>query len=99
MVGGDPILGMPIQDIMLEFEKDDDTKAIVMFGEIGTSQEETVAEYIKEGKLTKPIVAYIGGKGAKKGTRFSHAGAIVEGNKGSHEGKVAALKRCRCYCC
>jgi succinyl-CoA synthetase alpha subunit len=63
-----------------------------MFGEIGTSQEEAVAEMMKTGKLTKPVVAFIGGKGAKKGTRFSHAGAIVEGNKGSWEGKVSALR-------
>jgi len=92
-VGGDPILGMPIQDIALLFENDPETKAIVIFGEIGTSQEETVAEYIMQGKIKKPVIAYIGGKGAKEGTRFSHAGAIVEGNKGSFAGKVEILKK------
>ncbi len=91
-VGGDSIIGMPHQDIMLEFEKDDETKMVVMFGEIGTSQEETVADLIEQRKFTKPLVAFIGGKAAKKGTRFSHAGAIVEGNKGSWEGKVKRLK-------
>lgn len=91
-VGGDSIIGMPHQDVMLEFEKDDETKMVVMFGEIGTSQEETVADLIEQGRFTKPLVAFIGGKAAKKGTRFSHAGAIVEGNKGSWEGKVKRLK-------
>jgi len=92
-VGGDSIIGMPHQDIMLEFEKDDETKLVVMFGEIGTSQEETVADLIEQGKFTKPLVAFIGGKAAKKGTRFSHAGAIVEGNRGSWEGKVERLTK------
>ena len=63
-----------------------------MFGEIGTSQEEQVADLIQRGEVTKPLVAYIGGKGAKSGTRFSHAGAIIEGGRGTREGKVARLK-------
>ncbi|MGI6395336.1 MAG: succinate--CoA ligase subunit alpha [bacterium] len=91
-VGGDGVIGMPHNRIMELFQDDPQTELIVMFGEIGTSQEEAVAEMIKTGKLTKPVVAYVGGKGAKKGTRFSHAGAIVEGNKGSWEGKVGALR-------
>lgn len=91
-VGGDAIIGLPQQDIMMEFEKDEETKLVVMFGEIGTSQEETVADLIERGEFTKPLVAFIGGKAAKKGTRFSHAGAIVEGDKGSWEGKVKRLK-------
>lgn len=91
-VGGDGVVGMPHPAVMKEFEKDPDTRMVVMFGEIGTSQEERVADMIEAGEFTKPLVAYIGGKGAKKGTRFSHAGAIVEGNRGTHEGKVARLK-------
>jgi succinyl-CoA synthetase alpha subunit len=63
-----------------------------MFGEIGTTQEERVADLIAAGKFTKPLIAYIGGKAAKSGTRFSHAGAIVEGGRGSHAGKVARLR-------
>jgi succinyl-CoA synthetase alpha subunit len=63
-----------------------------MFGEIGTTQEERVADLIEDGKFTKPLVAYIGGKAAKSGTRFSHAGAIVEGSRGSYESKVERLK-------
>lgn len=91
-VGGDSVIGLPHNEIVKLFQKDPETKAIVMFGEIGSSQEENVAELIASGKVTKPVIAYIGGKGAKSGTRFSHAGAIVEGNKGTYEGKVKALK-------
>lgn len=91
-VGGDSVIGLPHNEIVKLFQKDPETKAIVMFGEIGSSQEENVAKLIASGEVTKPVVAYIGGKGAKSGTRFSHAGAIVEGNKGTYEGKVKALK-------
>lgn len=90
-VGGDAVVGLPHPDVMLEFERDPDTKAVVMFGEIGTSQEERVADLIEAGAFTKPLIAYIGGKAAKSGTRFSHAGAIVEGGRGTYEGKVARL--------
>lgn len=91
-VGGDSIVGMPHPEVVKQFEKDPDTKLVVMFGEIGGTQEETVADLIEQGKFTKPLVAYIGGKAAKEGTRFSHAGAIVEGNRGTHAGKVKRLK-------
>lgn len=91
-VGGDAVVGTPHPDVMLEFERDPDTKAVVMFGEIGTSQEERVADLIESGAFTKPLVAFIGGKAAKSGTRFSHAGAIVEGGRGTHEGKVERLR-------
>ncbi|MFC1555404.1 CoA-binding protein, partial [candidate division KSB1 bacterium] len=87
-VGGDVVIGLPHPEIVKRFEEDDETKAVVMFGEIGSSQEETVADLIEDGKYTKPLIAFIGGKAAKKGTRFSHAGAIIEGNRGTHEGKV-----------
>ncbi len=91
-VGGDPVVGFPHPDVMLEFERDPDTRAVVMFGEIGTSQEERVADLIEAGAFTKPLIAYIGGKAAKSGTRFSHAGAIVEGGRGAYEGKVERLR-------
>ena len=91
-VGGDPIVGLPHPAVMRLFEQDPATKAIVMFGEIGTSQEEQVADLIEAGALTKPVIAYIGGKSARSGTRFSHAGAIIEGGRGTHEGKVARLR-------
>jgi succinyl-CoA synthetase alpha subunit len=91
-VGGDSVLGLRIPDVALMFENDPDTRAIVIFGEIGGSQEEDLAELIRQKKVTKPVIAYIGGAAAKEGTRFSHAGAIIEGNRGTHAGKVIALK-------
>ncbi len=91
-VGGDAVVGLSHPEIMELFERDDQTRAAVMFGEIGTTQEERVADLIAAGKFTKPLIAYIGGKAAKSGTRFSHAGAIVEGGRGSYAGKVARLR-------
>ncbi len=90
-VGGDPVVGLPHPEIVRLFQDDPETAAIVMFGEIGGSQEEQVAELIAAGVVTKPVIAYIGGKGAKEGTRFSHAGAIIEGGRGTREGKIEAL--------
>jgi succinyl-CoA synthetase alpha subunit len=92
-VGGDPIVGLAHPEIVERFESDPQTKLVAMFGEIGTTQEERVADLIEAGKFTKPLVAYIGGKAAKAGTRFSHAGAIVEGTRGSYETKVARLRQ------
>ncbi|MGD8626254.1 MAG: CoA-binding protein, partial [Anaerolineae bacterium] len=91
-VGGDAVVGLPHPDVIQLFQRDPETKAIVMFGEIGGSQEERVADLIEAGEVTKPVVAYIGGKAAKSGTRFSHAGAIIEGGRGTHEGKVDRLR-------
>lgn len=91
-VGGDAVVGMPHPDVMLEFERDPETQAVVMFGEIGTTQEERVADLIEAGAFTKPLIACIGGKAARQGTRFSHAGAIVEGGRGTYEGKVERLR-------
>jgi succinyl-CoA synthetase alpha subunit len=91
-VGGDPVIGLPHPDVVQLFQHDPETRAIVMFGEIGGSQEERVADLIESGEVTKPVVAYIGGKAAKSGTRFSHAGAIIEGGRGTYEGKVDCLR-------
>jgi succinyl-CoA synthetase alpha subunit len=91
-VGGDSVLGLRIPDVALMFEEDPQTEAIVIFGEIGGSMEEDLAALMNAGRVTKPVVAYIGGKAAKEGTRFSHAGAIIEGNRGTHAGKVRALR-------
>jgi len=96
-VGGDSVVGTPHPDVVKLFEKDDATKAVVMFGEIGTSQEERVADLIESGEFTKPLIAFIGGAAAKSGTRFSHAGAIIEGGRGTHEGKVDRLKEVGAY--
>jgi succinyl-CoA synthetase alpha subunit len=91
-VGGDSIVGLPLPDVVRRFQADADTECIALFGEIGGSQEERVAELLRTGEVTKPVVAYIGGRAATSGVRFSHAGAIVEGGRGTHEGKVAALR-------
>jgi succinyl-CoA synthetase alpha subunit len=96
-VGGDSVVGSPHPDVVRLFEKDEATKAVVMFGEIGTSQEERVADLIERGEFTKPLIAFIGGAAAKAGTRFSHAGAIIEGGRGTHEGKVKRLKEVGAY--
>ncbi|MBN2410025.1 MAG: CoA-binding protein [Candidatus Aminicenantes bacterium] len=90
-VGGDAVVGLSHPEVMALFEEDPETEMAVMFGEIGTSQEERVADLIEGGRFTKPLIAYIGGKAAKSGTRFSHAGAIVEGSRGSYETKVKRL--------
>ncbi len=91
-IGGDAVLGIRIPDAALMFEADPLTDAIVIFGEIGSSQEEELAQLIRDRKVTKPVIAYIGGKAAREGTRFSHAGAIIEGGRGTHAGKVKALR-------
>jgi len=91
-VGGDAVVGLSHPEVVERFEQDEETDMVVLFGEIGTTQEERVADLIEKGKCTKPLIAYIGGKAAKSGTRFSHAGAIVEGTRGSYESKVKKLK-------
>lgn len=91
-VGGDAVVGLSHPEVMELFEQDKETRMVVMFGEIGTTQEERVADLIETGKFTKPLIAFIGGRAAKSGTRFSHAGAIVEGTRGSYESKVRRLK-------
>ncbi len=91
-VGGDAVVGLSHPEVMERFERDEQTELVAMFGEIGTTQEERVAALIENGKFTKPLIAFIGGKAAKSGTRFSHAGAIVEGTRGSYESKVERLR-------
>ena len=88
-IGGDPMIGTKFIDVLPMFEADPDTKAVVMVGEIGGSDEETAAEYIKT--MTKPVVGFIGGRTAPPGKRMGHAGAIISGSTGSPQAKVDAL--------
>jgi len=90
-VGAEPVLGLSFAEILPLFEDDEDTKAVVLFGEIGTVAEEEAAEVIKEGRFTKPLVAYIAGRGLPAGMRFSHASAIIEAGRGTVESKIRAL--------
>ena len=90
-IGGDPIHGMNFIDVLIRFEADEQTQAIVMVGEIGGNDEEQAAEFIKA-HITKPIVGYIAGQTAPPGKRMGHAGAIVTGGQGTAAGKIAAMK-------
>lgn len=89
-LGGDRVVGLNFIDVLAEMEKDPETEAIVMVGEIGGSAEENAAEYIKD-NVTKPVIAYLAGKSAPPGKRMGHAGAIIERGRGTFEGKVKAL--------
>ena len=91
-LGSEPILGMTFAEFLPFFQSDEGTDGVVYFGEIGTVMEEEAAEIIRRGDYTKPLVAYIAGKGLPSGLRFSHASAIVEGGRGSAEGKMKALQ-------
>lgn len=89
-MGGDRVIGTNFVDALELFEADPETRVVVMVGEIGGIQEEVAAEYIKT--MKKPVVAFLAGKAAPKGKRMGHAGAIIEGNRGTYESKVAALQ-------
>jgi succinyl-CoA synthetase alpha subunit len=90
-LGGDPIVGTSYIDLFERFEKDDQTEAILMIGEIGGDAEEKAAEYVAK-HVTKPVAAFIAGRTAPPGKRMGHAGAIITGGKGTAAEKVAALE-------
>ena len=90
-IGGDPVRGMNFVDVLELFERDGSTEGIIMVGEIGGSDEEAGAEYIRK-YVTKPVVAYIAGVTAPPGKRMGHAGAVISGGKGTAADKFRALE-------
>ncbi len=89
-IGGDPVIGTTFADVLPLFEADPDTDAVVVIGEIGGADEEAAAEYIAK-HMKKPVVAFISGRSAPAGKRMGHAGAIIMGNIGTPESKLAAF--------
>ena len=89
-IGGDPIIGTRFIDVLKLFEADPGTRAVALIGEIGGSDEEEAAEYIKT--MTKPVVGFISGRTAPPGKRMGHAGAIISGKTGTAQSKIEALR-------
>jgi succinyl-CoA synthetase alpha subunit len=96
-IGGDAFVGSTFADLLPLFERDEQTKAVAAFGEIGTTIEEDVARLIREGRFTKPFIIYLGGKYMQTNTRFGHAGAIICKGKGTVREKENALRDAGAY--
>ncbi|TMA58902.1 MAG: succinate--CoA ligase subunit alpha, partial [Deltaproteobacteria bacterium] len=90
-MGGDPIHGLGFLEALAGFEADPETRAVVLIGEIGGSDEEAAAQYIAE-SMTKPVVAYVAGFSAPPGKRMGHAGAIITGSSGTAQAKAKAFE-------
>ena len=91
-IGGDPIIGTNFIDCLAAFEKDPATKAVVIIGEIGGTDEQNAAEFVRR-KMTKPVVGFIAGQTAPPGRRMGHAGAIISGSSGTAAEKIAAFEK------
>ncbi len=94
-IGGDAVVGTSFKEVLEAFEKDEETDAVVLIGEIGGNEEEVASKFIK--RMKKPVVAYIAGLNAPKEKRMGHAGAIVYGKSGTAESKIEALKNAGAY--
>ena len=94
-LGGDPVVGMDFVRVLEMFKDDEETKGVVLIGEIGGNAEELAAQYIAETNYPKPIVAYIAGRSAPPGKRMGHAGAIIMGNTGTASSKIEAFSKAR----
>jgi succinyl-CoA synthetase alpha subunit len=92
-IGGDPVNGMKHVDVLRLFNDDPDTEAVIMIGEIGGSDEEDAARWVKA-HMTKPVVGFIAGVTAPAGKRMGHAGAIISGGKGTAQEKLAVMEEC-----
>jgi succinyl-CoA synthetase alpha subunit len=97
-IGGDPVPGTNFIDCLAAFQADPETKAVMMIGEIGGSEEERAAEWIKL-NMTKPVVAYVAGVTAPPGRKMGHAGAIISGSKGTAQAKMEALADAGVHVC
>lgn len=97
-IGGDPVIGTSFLDALILFNKDENTRAVVLIGEIGGQAEEQAANYIKN-HMQKPVIAFIAGQTAPPGRRMGHAGAIIAGGTGTAKEKMAALSNAGAHIC